>query len=353
MGKKIYAPIIAVAIVASVLLFVPMIPYAYSGGQNIPYNAAVDSINLVVGSDSSNIYVRYDSSPIAALIDIAWDYTIWHPLLGFPSVDVTFDNATVGTILSINFTSTILGFRLAGINIMNTFITINPTLLTNLTIDVGSGNLDLNTVEFTNKTFGNVAFQTLSGNTAANFVTGSVILNNLTSTAGSGNIDITFGSTCEVQGIIRTISASGNNGVTLGNGCILNNDFKIQAGSGNIDLTTTNITLNGNEITGLIIATSGNFVGTLTQRTDLNGNLTLDINTGSGNCRLVQNYAVTAIGSIIDAHTSSGTVYHGTLLGYTESPTDYFASTIGVLGSNINFDIDVVSGNIYLLGGYN
>ena len=353
MGKKTYAPIIVIAIVASVLLFVPMIPYAYSGGQNIPYNASVDSINLVVGSDSSDIYVRYASSPIAALIDIAWDYTIWHPLLAFPSVQVTFDNATLGTILSINFTSTILGFRLAGVNLMTTVITINPTLLTNLTIDIGSGNLDLNTLDFTNKTFGNVAFQTLSGNTMATFFSDCLITNNLTCTTGSGNIDINLETGCEIGGVFRTIAGSGNIDVTAKENCTFNKDFKLQAGSGNIDLTTTNISLNGNDVEGLIIATSGNFVGTLTQRTGLNGNLTLDINTGSGNCRLVQDYAATAIGSIIDAHTLSGTVYHGTLLGYTESPINYFTSDNGTLGSNIDFDIDIGSGNINLLGGYN
>ena len=90
-------------------------------------------------------------------------------------------------------------------------------------------------------------------------------------------------------------------------------------------------------------------------RRDSDVQVCLALNERSGYCRLVQDYAVTAIGSIINAHTSSGSVYHGTLLGYTETPldSDYFTYDNGVLGSNINFDIDLGSGNIYLLGGYN
>lgn len=352
MEKRNKAILILTVIIVSVFLFAPILKYQDAGTRTVDYSAAVEQIDLIVRIDSSNTRIQYASSPTAPLIDVNWDYINWHPILGFPSTRVTFDNETIGNTLIVTFSALSLGFSLTNINFENTIITINPTLVTNLSVTMGSGNLVIDTTNCQNKTFSKVSLITGSGNCQSSFISGCIFTGIISIRVDSGENSLTMGAHCEIQGGLEVITSSGNNDVTLGANCTLNENFSIQTGSGSNTFTSTNMSLNNKELTGMIYTFSGNSRATITQRSTLNGNLTLDIHTWSGNSWLSMNYLNNTIGSVITADTGSGAIRDSSLVGFVPGPPGTYTAKAGTLASNIDADIDSGSGDIILSGGF-
>ncbi len=192
---------------------------------------------------------------------------------------------------------------------------------------------------------------TSSGNCSAAFITGCNIQGNLSIQTSSGNSKLNVGPNSEVNGQLIITATTGNNEVTFGENCTINNNFIVQTAKGACIFSLTNCSLSNNNIIGVLESSSGAINSTITQKVVPNGNLTLDVDSDSGHCRLMMDYGNSSISSTIYPTTDSGSISYDGFVGFT-AITGGNQSKNWQLSSNINVTMDTSSGKIYLQGGY-
>lgn len=319
--------IIATAVVA--LIFAPLLPATSQGTEAVDYDPSIQQVNLVVNVDSGHVRVEFDNSSTAQLVNVTWDYTLRYAIVvPPPTPTITFQNYTAGTTLNVLYTVVTPWLFVTGGYYSTSIITINPELVSNLTITTTTGNVNLSSTNFQNKTFIDIKL-----------------------TATTGNIDATLIDDSNITGLLDVEATTGGVVVTLQNGCILNNDFSVETTTGNSFVYLNNISLNDHELTGTITASTGSSRLTITQQTDLHGNLTITTSCTTGNSRLVTDFDASEVSSTVGPTTTTGTIYYGSASwpykGFNKVGSALISTNQG-LANNIDVTISVTTGNIDL-----
>lgn len=335
------------------ILLAPLLPIFSVGSEAVDYDAGVNQINFVANIDAASIRVEYDTSPTADLINVSWDLTVRHSVLVPPPViTVAFKNYTTASTLTAILTMTFQGLLLSAGLFSRVVVTINPNLISNFSITTTTGNINLSTSNLLNPHFIDVNFTCTTGNSYATFLDGSNIQGDINIITTTGNNRVIVGVNSNINGTLWARTTTGNNNVTLRENISLLNDFIVQATTGLILVSIENCNLNGQALTGIFETSSGNQRITITQQIDSNGNLTIDADAGTGNIRLILDFAITGnIESKITPTTSTGTISYGSLAGYILD-VGYLYSQYGPQLYSINAALDSGSGNILLEGGY-
>ncbi|NVM56102.1 MAG: hypothetical protein HWN66_20565 [Candidatus Helarchaeota archaeon] len=334
------------------LLLAPIVPVFLTEYRVIPNDIGINQINLIVNTDTSNIQIDYASSNDSDLIELTCGYTVRHSVLVPPSnLPINFQKYNNSGILTVIATIDVQGIQYGTIVSSSTLITINPRLISNLTIASHSGNIDLITTNFQNLTFQDVNLTTLHGNCFTTFIPGCIIQGNLSILTSSGNNRLIVSPNCEIEGQLIANTTTGNNEVTFGENCTIGNDFFVQTTTGTCIFTVTNCSLNNKNITGILESSSGAINSTITQWVNPNGNLTLDVDSVSGNCRLIMDYSNSSFASTIYYTTGTGNIFYDGFVGFN-AILGGNRSKNWPLSSIVNVTIDTNSGNIYLQGGF-
>lgn len=333
------------------VLFAPLQVTQYQGTRSVQNSGSVEQINLITDSDVANIQISYATHSDADLINLTYFYIVRHAIVfPAPNMTVSFINSTSGNILTVKLTidTKALGFISVGYTMVH--LTINPKLLSNLSIHVNSGNINLDNTYSSNKTFVDINLRTASGNINVNLVNQSHVRDNLYLRTSSGNINMDLEANAYIGGSLQANTTSGNIGVQLKAGVTLDDDFGLRTASGNINLIFSNISLDNNVVAGTLQVISGNIGIWVQQLTDLSGNLTLTANTLSGNVNLHIDLEADDISSLISPTKVSGNLnyFPDPPLGFHHSPTPLSASVISDIlrNSNINATLVTISGNI-------
>ncbi|HUY00144.1 MAG TPA: hypothetical protein VMV49_11355 [Candidatus Deferrimicrobium sp.] len=349
-STKLKGLIIIACIITGVIsvLLAPIQIATYKGTDAIDYSTTVQQINLVADIESSNIFIEYATEPDADLINITYLYTIRHSMLiSAPNITVTLDNSTLGTVLTVLLTIRFPWLIFSTIGYTKTIITINPSIISNLSIRVDTGNIYLNSTNYQNKTYVNIDLLTASGNVEADIVEDSNILGYLYAISISGNADLMVDDNVYIGGPLCVNTSSGNVDITLNENVTLNSKFISRTLSGNIIFRSNNISLNNNEIKSYLLSTSGNIEAIFYQWLEPTGNLSLKIDIVSGNIRLTMRLEDDYISSQINTSTPSGTTTIALLhTGYNIVSENLISTT--TLSSNFDADLETNSGNIYI-----
>jgi len=376
------------------VLLAPLQIVRYDGTNIVQYSASVDQINLITNSDIANIEISYATDPNADLLNLTYHYLIRHAIaFSPPNITVSFFNSTSGSILTVRVIVDFSALGFTSLAASVTHLTINPKLLSNLSIHVATGNIDLDNTNSQNKTFIDVDLETATGNINVNLADDSHIIGDLylssatgnlgvaTGTqafiggslqayAGTGNIDVDLANDSSITGnlFLRTLSGnsglevgvdaaiegsmqvnatSGNVEVLLRAGVTLKTDFIVKTGSGNANLIFSNLSLANNAAMGTVRATSGNILVSIQQLQDLSGNLTLNVRTGSGNVNFHIGLEQDYLSSTIIPYTGSGNINYipFTPSGFHKVGANLVSDTPDQ-ASNINADLHTTSGNI-------
>lgn len=397
-NKAVKAVVIIACLSTGILavLLAPLLNIENSGSNLVQFSESVDQINLITNSNVGDVEIRYTTNASAPLISMSYHYLIRHAVIFSPDVIVSFNNLTVGKILTVQLTMDIteLGFTSIVSSIIS--LTINPKLLSNLSIHVGTGNILLDNTHSLNQTFLNVDLRAATGNinvnlTAFSHIMGEVYLSSATGSLGivtgmlvfadgslqatcstgsidvnlgtantisgdlhlyaiTGNSDLEIGENSSIYGSMQVKASSGNVAVLLKSGTLLQTDFLLQTVSGNVDLTYTDLFLEDINITGTVQATSGNILVNIQQLRNLNGNMTLNVNTGSGNINFHISLEFDNLSSRIYSHYGSGATYYfpPDPLGFASPSGGYLYSDIPNRASRIDANLLTTSGNIYI-----
>jgi len=376
------------------VLLAPLQGVQYNGTRIVSFSGAVDQINLITNSDIANVEIRYSTDDTADLINLTYHYLIRYAILfSPPNVTVSLINSTLGKVLTVQVTVdfTPLGFTTMAASV--TYLTINPKLLSNLSIHVGTGNIILDNTNSQNKTFIDLDLQTATGNIDVNLAADSRITGDFYGSSASGNVDLTTGIRSSVAGSLQAYTSSGNVDVNLANGSniagnlylrtisgnsgldvgenasidgamqvnttsgnvavllregvSLKTDFILKTGSGNVNLIFSNISLANNAVTGTLRTISGNILISIQQLRDLDGNMTLDAKTSSGNVNLYIDLEQDYLSSTIIPYTGSGSIHYIPLnpLGFHKVGINLVSDSPDQ-ASNINADLHTTSGNV-------
>jgi hypothetical protein len=352
---KVLVVIACLSVGILAILFAPIVPTTFRGTEIVQYDSGVDQINLIVNSDVANIYIDYANETSADLINLSYYYLIGHALLlEPPAPQVDFTNSTSGTVLTVNIDVNFPNLVLSSTWTTITQLTINPTLLTNLTITCATANIDVETSHSINKTFVEIDLLTETGNIDVAMTNESTILGDLLVKRTTGNAEVIIGKNSEIVGNLQVNSTTGNADLILIENATLNNDFIVKTTTGNINVYLNNISLNNNEIQGFIQALSGNLEANIVQELNPMGNLTLKMISSSGNARLPINLEADYLSSEISYQTGSGSININT------NPPGYDTPTPSVMTSSApdrssNFDVDIItaSGNINIIAARN
>ena len=330
------------------VLFAPLQEAQYQGTSAVQYSASVDQINLITNSDIADIQISYATDPEADLINLTYFYILRHAIVfSPPNITVSFINSTSGKILTLKLTVDFPTLGFTSIAFSRTHLTINPKLLSNLSVHVVTGNIDLDNTYSQNKTFIDVDLRTSTGNIDIDLVNNSLITGQLHLRSSSGNLHIEVGTNARISGNLQANTTSGNIYALLEAGVTLEDDFVFKTNSGNVDLMFSNISLNSNEVVGTVGVLSGNIYISIQQFTDLSGNLTLDAKTSSGNINLDIDLEADYISSFIVPTKISGNInyfpnppagFHPDGANIDSDPPDCI--------SNIDANLHTNSGNI-------
>ncbi len=333
------------------ILFAPIVPATFRGTDIVQYDAGVDQINLVVNSDIANVYIDYANDSSADLINLSYYYLIGHALLlEPPAPQVVLTNSTSGNVLTVNVDVDFPALVLTSTWTTVTQLTINPTLLTNLSISCDTANINVDSSYSTNKTFIDIDLLTDTGNIEVTLTNGSNILGDLLVTRTTGNAEVILGKNSAIAGNLQINSTTGNAELILLEDTTLNNDFIVKTSTGNIDLALNNISLNNNEIQGFLLAISGNIEANIIQRLDPTGNLTLTMTASSGNARLTISLEADYLSSAIYYQTGSGSVnINANPPGFDTPGLSLMTSSAPDCSSNFDVDMTTSSGNINIL----
>jgi DUF4097 and DUF4098 domain-containing protein YvlB len=398
-NKAVKALVIIACICTGILavLLAPLQSVQYNGTNLVQFSESVDQINLITNSEIANVEIRYATDSNAPLINMTYHYLIRHAIIfSPPNVTVSFINSTVGKILTVQLTVDLTAIGLTSIASSVTILTINPQLLSNLSIYVGTGNINLDNTNSDNKTFIDMDLRTATGNINVNLVASSQIKGNcylssatgnlnvvtgiitqfsgsLEAYAGTGNIDINLanassvadnlhlraitgnsnlkiGDNASIDGSMHVNTTSGNVAVLLRAGVTLRTDFILKTKSGNANLIFSNLSLADNAISGAVLTTSGNILVSIQQLLDISGNLTLNVRTGSGNINFHIDLELDSLSSTIHSVSGSGNVYYipSNPLGFAPPSGGYLNSDPPDRSSNIDADLLTTSGNVYV-----
>lgn len=341
--------IACIATGAIAFLLTPIIPTEYKGSYNVDYSVTTDKIDLIVGADISSIAIIYSNDPSADLINISYKFTIGHSILFDPGPPtITFNNHTIGTLLIATLIVDFPALYFASTWYSLVLITLNPTLLCNFTISTDTGNIDIDTTNFQNKTFTKIDLSASTGNIEVDLMSSSKILGDLHILTTTGNKDINIAENSEIGGTLQVNGTTGNVDLVLKENTTLNNNFIVKTTTGNINTYLYNISLNNNEITGIIQSTTGNIETAIRQLLDPAGNLTLNSYCTTGNNRLTIKLEADYLSSEIHPTTGTGTITYGLHLGFNKVGADLI-STLPDQSSNFDVNIVTTTGNINLL----
>ncbi len=306
------------------LLLAPIIPFQYEGTKKVNYSPTIKQINLFITSDVANIQLNYATDPNADLINISYSYVIGSSIIVTPpSILISSQNSTFGNTLSVNLTIDFPPSILSSVWSTMTKITLNPTLLSNLTIRTETGNILIDNSKSQNKTF-----------------------IDLTLEATTGNIEVILVNESNIFGTFHMNSNSGNTQLLLMENVTLNNDFVIETTTGNIDLILNNLSLKSQVLKGIVLSSSGTIHAEMYQWLNPTGNLTLNITTNSGSVRLDIKLEADFFSSQISPQTSTGTIWFRTPHpGFNQIDSSLISINTG-LSSYINVNITTISGNI-------
>ncbi|MHA1264443.1 MAG: hypothetical protein ACTSRS_04330 [Candidatus Helarchaeota archaeon] len=348
--------LIVIAVLASgtiSLLLAPLLPTSSVGTKNVPYDGGViTQINLVADVDVANIRIEYANSSTADLINVTWDLSVrYSVLVPPPTIQISWTNYSIGTTLTAIFRVQFIGLLLSAGLFSNIYITINPLLSSNLSVITTTGNINLNTTNSQNPIFQDVNLTTSTGILLADFIEGTTIQGEINIQTTTGNSELTIAKNAVINGTLTAKTTTGWNFVTLANNVSLFNNFLIQTSTGKITLFLNNSQLNSKALTGSLTTTNGNIKATIAQRVDSNGNLTLIMNSDTGNLRLILDLnAAGSIQSTVSPTTSTGLIT-GTLAGYSTGPGPRI-STNTPQPYSIDANLTTNTGNIILEGGY-
>ncbi|MHA1132373.1 MAG: hypothetical protein ACTSQI_07510 [Candidatus Helarchaeota archaeon] len=340
---------LSVGIIA--ILFAPILPSTIKGTETVQYNASITQINLIVDSDVANIYIDYSTVPTADLINLSYNYLVGYSiLLSPPPPEITFTNFTIGNVLNVVLNIQFPELILSSVWSSITQLTINPYLLTNLTISCGTGNLDVDNSYSINKTFVDIDLSTSTGNIDVNLINESQVRGNLLISRETGNTQVVLGRNSNIDGNLQINSTTGNSILILLENATLNNDFIMKTTAGTIDAHLNNISLNNDEVQGIIQSTTGNLNVEAYQKLDLVGNLTLKLITSSGNVRLPITLEEAYLSSGISYQTSSGSIkINPNPPGFDPPGVNTMNSSAPDRSSNFDVAITTISGNIDII----
>ena len=232
--------VIIIAIIASgvvALLLAPILPITYSGEKLVDFDASVQQIDLIANIEDSDIRIQYDNSSAAPLFNMTYVYILRHAIIvPDPTVTITLVNNTAGNILTVQLT---VDFPTLFVNtgaLSMTYLTINPNIISNLSVYAGSGNIGLHTENYLNKTFVDIDFSADSGTIFIDLESDCIVTEDIDLRVGSGNIDADVASGCTIDDFLG-FAGSGNINFDIGANCEIMDRLSANATSGNIVVT--------------------------------------------------------------------------------------------------------------------
>jgi hypothetical protein len=342
--------IISIIIASLLILVIPFQKTTLYDSETVPYSAAIQQVNVMANLGEMPVNINYALDPNSDLINFTYVIKAKYGLTSEPpSVSVVFDNFSLGDTLTIIISLNYTVVSRASIYYTQTFITINPNLLSNISVFTTSGDIEFNTRHYEKKDIIFLDLNAHSGSINA-LITNQCNITGLSQfTTLSGSNQLTFNGESAIYNNLSMSSISGDCSLSLEDNVTITRDLNIWSANGSISFTSSNISLNNNDLNWQFTIYDGAIQMNITQRTSPAGNISCLISNIYGEIRFGIGLEADNISSNIEATASLGGIvmidpYHP---GYvaTGSGLDSAAPE-----RNCNFDaiIGTFSGIIYV-----
>ena len=349
-SKRVKAILIIGVIASSILIvLVPLRQATLEGTRIVEYSGSVQQINLIADIEDISVIIDYAESPTADLFKLSYDCRYRSALISpSPTISVNFENSTSGSVLTVILSMDLSPSKLlSSLSFAEAYLTINPNLISNITVRTTSSDIELSTTNFSVKEFVHLNLTAISGNVDANLISGCNVSGDLILYTATGNNNLIVGANSYLSNSFNMTADSGSCTLALTNNVTLNAAFIIYALGGGITADIQNVSLNNNALFGQFSAFDGALDIEINQWSDPQGNLSLLTSTHYEDLDFRINLAEIYVSSEINASASiGGTVvidpsnpgYHTTASGLASDSPDR--------ASNIDVNLEVTFGDI-------